>query len=302
MPSTQSDTSTSDRLAALSDQTPATDSPTKPLGQIDPHRPAMAIVTGGGSGIGAATAAALAQRGYAVAVLDLDMDGARQVAGSLAGEGNAASAWEVDVTDRDAMTEVAADIVSRVGGFDVVVNNAGVGMSAHFADATLDDWDWIRSVNLDGVINGCQVFGQYLLEQGSGHVVNMSSGLGYTPRATEIHYCTTKAAVLAFSRCLRADWSRQGVGVSAICPGIIDTPIYRRSRVLGDRAEPELRQRLTKLFNRGHSPAKVAEAVCKAIEENKGVVPVGWEARLGWTLNGLTPQWVETRMARLDLP
>src|SRR3546814_16095797 len=85
-------------------------------------------------------------------------------------------------------------------------------MSGGFGDMSLDDWEWIRSINLDGVLNGCHAFGPAMIAAGRGQIVNMSSGLGYLPRASEVAYCTTKAAVLMFSRSLRADWAQHGVG------------------------------------------------------------------------------------------
>src|SRR5205823_4874702 len=147
-------------------------------------------------------------------------------------------AYAVDVADRAAMLDLAERVHAEHGPLDVLVNNAGVGMSARFLDTALEDWDRILSINLLGVIHGCHAFGPAMVERGRGHVVNVSSGLAYTPRATEPAYGTTKAAVLALSRSLRADWHRSGVGVSAVCPGVIDTPIIRRTRFRGERAAP----------------------------------------------------------------
>src|SRR3546814_17707348 len=75
------------------------------------------------------------------------------------------------------------------GVLDVVVNNAGVGMSGRLADMSLDDWEWIRSINLDGVVHGCRLFGAPMAERGRGHVVNVASGLAYLTRSTEIASC-----------------------------------------------------------------------------------------------------------------
>ena len=179
------------------------------------------------------------------------------------------------------------------------MNNAGVGMSARFAAMTIDDWRWIRGVNLDGVVHGCQVFGPPMLEKGRGHVVNVSSGLGYTTRATEPAYVTTKAAVLALSQCLRADWRSSGVGVSAVCPGVIDTPILDGTRFLGAQAGTEERTRT--VFRHGHPAVLVARDVVDAIRRNRAVVAVGWEAKLGWWAHRLLPVAVQQRVARQAL-
>ncbi|HVW32320.1 MAG TPA: SDR family NAD(P)-dependent oxidoreductase, partial [Acidimicrobiia bacterium] len=140
-----------------------------------------------------------------------------------------------------------------------------------------------------------------MIARRSGQVVNLSSGLAYTMRATEAAYVTTKAAVLALSRCLRADWAEYGVGVTAVCPGFVNTPIVGATRYLGGRGEARTRARIEKIFRRGHAPETVARAIVAAAGRNPAVVPVGWEAKLGWHLRRLTPVAVEDRLARMDL-
>jgi NAD(P)-dependent dehydrogenase (short-subunit alcohol dehydrogenase family) len=257
----------------------------------------LAVVTGAGSGIGRATAAAFAARGATVVCADVDMEAAEKTAALCAEAGGTGRGERCDVTDTTALAALA----ERTGPVDVLVNNAGVGMTGRFADMTVDDWRWIRSVNLDGVVHACAAYGPAMIARGSGQVLNVSSGLGYTMRATEGAYVTTKAAVLALSRCLRADWAPHGVGVTAICPGVINTPIVGSTRYLGERADAGTRNRIERIFRRGHPPETVARAIVAAAEQNPAVVPVGWEARLGWHLNRITPLAVQDRLARLDL-
>jgi 2-hydroxycyclohexanecarboxyl-CoA dehydrogenase len=172
-------------------------------------------------------------------------------------------------------------------------------MTGHFTDTSLDDWAWVRSINLDGVVHGCALFGPPMLERGRGHVVNVSSALGYLATVTEPAYVTTKAGVLALSQCLRADWRQSGVGVSAICPGVVDTPIITDgTRFRGDQASPKRRRRTERLFRRGHRPERVAAAIVDAIERDRAVVPVGWEARAGWALHRLGPLPLQQLLAR----
>jgi len=257
---------------------------------------ALAVVTGAGSGIGRATALALARRGARVVVVDVDSNAARDVAASIDGV-----ARTLDVSDSEAMARVARDLEREVGVPDLLVNNAGVGHTGRFLDTTLDDWQWILGINLMGVVHGCRAFGPSMLGRGSGHVVNVSSGLAYAPRATEPAYVTSKAAVLALTRCLRADWGLEGVGVSAVCPGIIATAIVERGRFRGERATAEAKARVRRGFARGHPPALVAEAVIHAVEHDRPVVPVGIEARVGWALHGLLPSRIVDRAARTSI-
>lgn len=260
---------------------------------------AVVLVTGGGNGIGAATALALARAGSStVLVVDRERPAAEKSAAACEEVGAGAEALVVDVADAASMTALAEEVQVRYGPLDVLVNNAGVGMTGRFLDVGVEDWEWIRSINLDGVLNGCRAFGPAMVARGRGHVVNVSSGLAYTPRATEPAYVTTKAAVLAFSQCLRADWGQSGVGVSAICPGLIDTGILDRARFLGDQADARSVSRARQAFKRGHSPSQVADAIVTSVLGDRAVVTVGWEAKLGWASHRLAPLSVQQLVAR----
>lgn len=261
--------------------------------RTDAFAGALAVVTGAGSGIGRATALELARLGAHVVCVDVDTDSASATAKDTGGE-----AWTVDVSDRAAMADFASAVIAEHGAPHLLVNNAGVGLTGRFLDTTPEDWDWILGVNLMGVVHGCQVFGPAMLERGSGHVVNVSSGLAYAPRATEPGYVTTKAGVLALSQCLRADWGPRGVGVSAICPGVIATGIADATRYRGDRASEQSREAVRRLFSRGHRPELVARSIVDAIRRDRPVVPVGAEAWVGWVLRGVMPSRVASRFAR----
>jgi 2-hydroxycyclohexanecarboxyl-CoA dehydrogenase len=232
--------------------------------------------------------------------VDIDEVAAERTAAECREAGSAiAGARRVDVADRPAMEGLAAEVHGTHGPLDVLVNNAGVGLTGRFTDTSLDDWAWIRSINLDGVVHGCALFGPPMLERGRGHVVNVASALGYVATTTEPEYVTTKAGVLALSQCLRADWRREGVGVSTICPGVIDTPIItERTRFRGDQASARKRRRMERVFQRGHQPEQVAAAIVEAIEHDRAVIPVGWEARAGWLLHRLGPVPLQQLFAR----
>jgi 2-hydroxycyclohexanecarboxyl-CoA dehydrogenase len=260
---------------------------------------ALALVTGAGSGIGRAIALELAKKGARVLAVDLLGDTADKAAVACSEIGPEAHGLACDVADLASMRALADRVHADHGPLDVLVNNAGVGMSGRLTDMTIDDWRWIRGTNLDGVVHGCHTFGPAMLERGRGHVVNVSSGLGYTPRATEPAYVTTKAAVLALSQCLRADWGRSGVGVTAVCPGVINTPILDNTRFLGGQADTVERTRRT--FRRGHPPELVARDVVVAIRRDKAMVPVAWEAKLGWWVHRLLPLSAQQHIARYGL-
>jgi NAD(P)-dependent dehydrogenase (short-subunit alcohol dehydrogenase family) len=263
-------------------------------------RGGTALVTGAASGIGRATALALAGAGAHVLAVDIDAAGAEVVAKECSALGPSATHHRLDVADPTAWTALADEVHRGHGPLDVLVNNAGVGASGHFAETSLEDWDWILGINLLGVVHGCRAFGPAMVERGRGHIVNLASALGYTPRATEPAYCTTKAGVLSLSRCLRADWGPAGVGVSAICPGVINTAIVSRTRFTGSRSanQDEAVQFFAK---RGHPPEKVARAILRAIERDQAVVPVGPEAWVGWFAQRLLPTRATDVVARTTI-
>ncbi len=246
---------------------------------------ALAVVTGAGSGIGRATAVALAGEGARVIAVDINEAAAKETVHQL-GAGH--HAYAVDVSDGAAVAELATTVERDHGVPDIVVNNAGIGMSGSFLDTTPANWDAILGVNLRGVINGCAAFGPAMVARGSGQMVNVSSGLGYIPSAETPAYGTTKAAVLHLSRCLRADWAKHGVGVTAICPGVINTPIAVNTHYLGAGAD-KTRELAQKGFARSHPPAGVAKAIVAAVRHNRSIVPVGAESWAGWYLVRLVP-------------
>jgi 2-hydroxycyclohexanecarboxyl-CoA dehydrogenase len=255
-----------------------------------------ALVTGAGRGIGRATAHALAAAGCHVLVTDIDRASAEKVAAEIAERDGQATPFRLDVTDPEAVAALAVTVAGDHGPLGVLVCNAGVGISGRLRDMDLDDWRWVRNVNLDGVLHCCHALAPPMLEQGRGHVVIVSSGLAYTPRASEALYVTTKAAVLALAQSLRADWHDHGVGVSAICPGVIATDIVDHARFIGDGAPDQATAR--KLFKRGHKPQKVARAIVRAIDRDRAVVPVGWESWLGWWTHRYAPVALQQRIAR----
>lgn len=264
--------------------------PAAPAGRV-------ALVTGAGGGIGRATSLALAALGANVLSVDIDAAAAAATADACTAIGPKAQCYDVDLADRDAVRELADAVTAAHGPLDVLVNNAGVGVTGSFLETPLEDWDWLLGVNLLGVVHCTHLFGAPMVAAGRGHVVNVSSGLAYTHRATETAYIASKAAVLGFSRALRADWRPYGVGVSAICPGVINTPIIDRTRFRGEQDDPRRVAKAQRLFRRGHPPERVADAIIGAIARNRAVVPVGFESWAAWLIHRLLPVESGDRLA-----
>lgn len=254
------------------------------------------VVTGAGSGIGKATALRCARRGAEVIAVDIDGEAAEATAERCAKLGAVAHSHTCDVADHDAVVELARLVEEEQGPPQVLVNNAGVGVAGPFLDNSIEDWRWLRGVNLDGVVHGCHAFGAGMVERGGGHIVNVASGAGYIANRNMAAYCASKSAVIMLSQCLRADWSSAGVGVSAICPGVIDTPIPTRTRMVGPMAGKQ--DAAARAFRFGHSPEIVAKAVVEAVEKDREIVPVGIESHLAFRLLRFAPGPVQGIVAR----
>ncbi|GAB2733733.1 SDR family oxidoreductase [Streptomyces bullii] len=254
----------------------------------------LVLVTGAGSGIGRATAFAFAESGARVVAVDRDAEAAVRTAERCRLSG-APEAWAetVDVSDEQAMEKLAEKVATEYGVVDVLVNNAGIGLSGSFFDTTAEDWKKVLDVNLWGVVHGCRLFGRRMSERGQGgHIVNVASAAAYQPSRALPAYCTSKAAVLMLSECLRAELAGQGIGVTAVCPGFVNTGITSTARFAGvDPAEERRRQqRAARLYGlRSYPPEKVADAVLRAVVRDEAVVAVTPEARVARVLSRLTP-------------
>ena len=169
---------------------------------------------------------AFAAEGAEVVVSDIDGAAAAETAATINDAGGVAHPYVVDVADADAVERYAEQVCAEHGVPDIVVNNAGIGAAGSFLDTPAEQFDRVLDVNLGGVVNCCRAFARRLVERGTGgHVVNVASMAAYAPLSSLSAYCTSKAAVYMFSDCLRAELDVAGVGLTTICPGLINTNI-----------------------------------------------------------------------------
>src|SRR5262249_2472219 len=196
----------------------------------------LALVRGAASGIGRASALAFARRGASLAICDLNEAGLAETEAEARRLGAEVLARRVDVARADEMAAFAGEVHARAPAVDLLMNNARVGRGGGLLDTTLDDWRWIVDINLFGVVHGIHCFVPKMVERRRGHVVNVASMAGYVASATLPAYTTTKYAVVGLSESLREELAPHGIGVTAVCPGIINTPIVRTSRWRGGAA------------------------------------------------------------------
>jgi NAD(P)-dependent dehydrogenase (short-subunit alcohol dehydrogenase family) len=196
-----------------------------------------AFVTGGASGIGLGMAEAFVAAGMNVVIADLRPDHIETALRRFVESGarEHVHAIELDVTDREGFARAADEAEGVFGNIHVPCNNAGMGILGPVTLARYDDWDWGLGVLLGGVVNGIQTFLPRLLAHGEGgHIVNTSSMAGVVPIGGAAIYITAKAALIGLSEALRSELAEAGIGVSAFCPGPVQTNIRE-----GGRARPE---------------------------------------------------------------
>lgn len=185
-----------------------------------------AFITGGASGIGLGMARAFGAAGMKVVIADIRQDHLDAAAALCREDGAEAHTILLDVTDRAAMAQAADDAERVFGKVHVLCNNAGIGIGGNMKLATYDDWDWVMSVNVGGVINGIQTFVPRILAHGEGgHIVNTASMSGIFSSGQAGLYITSKFAIVGLSEALRTDLAADNIGVSAFCPGPVRSNI-----------------------------------------------------------------------------
>ena len=237
---------------------------------------AVVVITGAGSGIGRALAHQLDAKGARLALSDIDLDRVRATADAC----RAATAYHLDVADRDAVKAHAAEVVEAFGRVDVVVNNAGVALAADVLEQTDEDLDWLLGINLHGVISGTQAFLPHVVAS-RGNVVNISSVFGIMGIPSQSAYNAAKFGVRGYTEALaiEMDVARTGVGVHCVHPGGIATNIANFSRMAPGRDRQELVEQFNRVFLRT-SPEAAARAIVRGVEANRRRILIGPDARV----------------------
>ncbi|MYV98514.1 SDR family oxidoreductase [Streptomyces sp. SID3343] len=244
----------------------------------------VVAVTGAGMGLGRALAVEFAKRGARLALADTDPVALART-GELAAEAARAGGpgprlTELDVADRDAVRGWADDTAARLGGVDLVVNNAGVGVVAPFEETTWEDFEWLMGTNFWGVVYGCRAFLPHLRRSREGHLVNVASVFGLVGVPAMGAYCASKYAVQGFTEALRHELrlSHANVRVTTVLPGGIGTGFARTARKSpsvagGALAAVSARVALT-------SPERGAAVIVRALLRDRRRVRVGPDAVL----------------------
>ena len=249
-----------------------------------------ALVTGAGSGIGQATALALADAGAKLILCDINTRGLETTVADMP-DNVCLLQRTVDVSDRAAMAAFAGEVHEIVPAVDILINNAGVYITGGVLDLSLDDWDWVLSVDLWGVIHGLHYFVPPMVQRGMpGHIVNVSSMAGFWIAPEITGYLTAKFGVFGLSEALREDLRGKGISVTTACPGMINTNLIQttRFRLAGD--EEQHREQLKEAYQRrNYGPEKVAQGILKAIRKSQRLALIAPESKIMYYMERYCP-------------
>jgi acetoin reductase-like protein len=186
----------------------------------------VALITGGGSGIGKSVCLRLARDGADIVVADMNLEGAGATAVEVRALGRQALEVQVNVTEPAQIQSAVDAAVEKLGRIDILVACAGIVQMKRMLDVTEKDWDRVFAVNCKGLFFCNQIVAKQMVKQGGGAIVNMSSASGRGPRPLQVHYAASKAAVISITQTAAAALAPNGVRVNAICPGIVETPMW----------------------------------------------------------------------------
>jgi 3-oxoacyl-[acyl-carrier protein] reductase len=255
---------------------------TKGLDEKSPARFAgkVALVTGAGQGIGWATAIRLAREGAAVGVLDRNAQTAAEAARAIREMGARSLELTADVADAESVAACVKQLHTLFGSIDVLINNAGFDRPGAFTKLGQEDFQAVFGVHLLGAINCCKSCGPFMIEQGDGRIVNVSSIYGKIGSKGESAYCIAKAGLIGLTKSLAKEWGPKGVRVNAVLPGLTETPTIRDFML--QRYKDDIIKDTP--LGRSADPAEIAATIAfLASDDASFITAVALEVTGGWS-------------------
>jgi len=245
----------------------------------------VALITGGASGIGRATALEFARRGAHLVIADVNEAGALRTAEEIRALGRRALAVRTDVSRREEVEELSRKVFRDFGRVDILMNCAGVGLMAEIKDTGLSDWDWIMGINFSGSVHTLHYFLPRMIEQREGHIVNIASFAGVFGAPAVGAYTASKFALVGLTEVLRTELERFGIGVTAVCPGLVRTPILESIRLKGFSEKAKKFPDIISV-----SPERAANKIVRAVERNQAVLVFTFYAVAAYYIRRLSPE------------
>jgi short-subunit dehydrogenase len=243
------------------------------------------IITGAGAGIGKALSKELAELDARIIISDIQKQNLEQTVAEISDKGGRVEADVMNVTDKNAFTEHIDRVFEKYGRLDYLFNIAGIAIVGETQDSTIDVWEKVLNVNLNGMMYGAVHAYKKMVHQGFGHIVNMSSMEGLLPFPYMGSYVTSKYAVVGMSNVMRVEGAPLGVKVSVICPGFIQTAI------LDSPSFNINRENLIKTLPLAFiiSAEECAKRILKGVARNKTFIVVTGVAKVLWMMARLSP-------------
>jgi NAD(P)-dependent dehydrogenase (short-subunit alcohol dehydrogenase family) len=244
------------------------------------------IVTGGASGIGKATAERFLAEGAKVAIIDISEKNGKSALAELRGKGYEPVLVMGDVTDSKDVERMVRKARSALGSIDVLFNNAGILVEGTIEEVSEKDWDRIIAVNVKGVFLMSKAVIPIMLKQKKGAIVNNASCSGLVGDRGAIAYNTSKGAVVLMTKCMALDYAKKNIRVNCVCPGEIDTPMFRQEAKARGLPVEEYRKQLSEYHPIGRLgfPEEVANAVAfLASDEAAFIIGTAFSVDGGYT-------------------
>ena len=251
-----------------------------------------AFITGAASGLGLAMTQALGRAGWRLGMFDIAADRLAGTVADLRAAGADVEGFAGDVADENGVVRAVGEFCGRHGGLDLMVNNAGVAVAGTVEATPVEDWRWITSINLLGVVWGCRAAVPVMKQAGSGLILNVASSAGFAAAPQMAPYNCTKAAVISLSETLAAELAGTSIQVSCAMPGFFRTHLLDHMR-----APPEESRLAHQLMDHsGHDPVEAAEAILGAAAAGEFYVIWPGEYRVAWRLKRWFPRWFLKRV------
>ena len=253
------------------------------------------MITGAGSGLGREMALRWAREGWRLALSDVNqagLEGTLRLVREAAGDG---FIQRCDVRDYSQLTALAQACEERLGGIDVVVNNAGVAAGGFFSELSLEDWDWQLSINLMGVVKGCKAFLPLLLKS-QGRLINIASMAALMQGPAMSNYNVAKAGVVALSESLLVELRDQQVKVHVVCPSFFQTNLLDSFR----GPTPAMKAQVGKLLESSPiSAGEIADYIFQQVAAEEFMILPHEQGRMAWAIKRQQPQAIYDEMARM---
>lgn len=253
------------------------------------------MITGAGSGLGREIALRWAREGWQLALSDVNDVGLAETLKMVREAGGDGFTQRCDVRDFSQLTAFAQACEEKLGGIDVIVNNAGVASGGFFNELSLEDWDWQIAINLMGVVKGCKAFLPLLVES-KGTIINIASMAALMQGPAMSNYNVAKAGVVALSESLLAELKMQGIDVHVVCPSFFQTNLLDSFR----GPKPEMKAQVGKLLEGSPiSAADIADYIYQEVANGQFMILPHEQGRMAWAVKQKSPQLIYDEMTAM---